>query len=73
VTFTNPQYWATKAGRQFEIDLSKGIPSDLLRIQSSQINDRRYAQIVADFLSFGPDEFRHNVAAARARIASLGG
>ena len=32
VTFTNPQYWATKAGRQFEIDLSKGVPSDLLHM-----------------------------------------
>jgi hypothetical protein len=73
VTFTNPQYWATKTGRQFQIDLSKGIPSDLLRIQSSQVADPRYAQIVADFREFGPDEFRHNIAVAQARIRAMHG
>jgi len=73
VTFTNPQYWASKAGRQFEIDLSKGIPSDLLRIQSSQVADSRYEQIVNDFREFGPDEFRHNVEVAQARIRSMHG
>ena len=52
VTFTNPQYWATKAGRQFEIDLSKGVPKDLLRMQSSQVADPRYEQIVIDFREF---------------------
>jgi hypothetical protein len=73
VTFTNPQYWATKAGQQFEIDLSKGIPKDLVHIQSEQVNDAKYAQIVSDFRAFGPDEFRHNVAAAQGRIRELHG
>jgi hypothetical protein len=73
VTFTNPQYWATKAGRQFEIDLSKGVPKDLLRIESTQVVDPRYQQIVNDFREFGPDEFRHNVAAAQARVRGLRG
>jgi hypothetical protein len=73
VTFTNPQYWATKAGRQFEIDLSKGVPSDLLHISSTQVVDPRYEQIVTDFRNFGPDEFRHNVGVAQARIRVLHG
>ncbi len=73
VTFTNPQYWATKAGRQFEIDLSKGVPKDLLRIQSSQVADPRYEQIVIDFRNFGPDEFRHNVEVAQTRIRDMRG
>ncbi len=73
VTFTNPQYWATKAGRQFNIDLSKGVPKDLLRLESSQVADPRYAQIVQAFRDFGPDEFRRNVAAAQARIRGLHG
>jgi hypothetical protein len=73
VIFTNPQYWATKAGRQFNIDLSKGVPKDLLRLESSQVADPRYAQIVQAFRDFGPDEFRHNVAAAQARIRGLHG
>jgi hypothetical protein len=73
VTFTNPEYWATKAGHQFQIDLSKGVPSDLLRLASSQIADPRYQQIVTDFREFGPDEFRHNVEAAQARIRAMHG
>ncbi|MBV8530570.1 MAG: hypothetical protein JO104_04580 [Candidatus Eremiobacteraeota bacterium] len=68
VTFTDPGYWAVKAGRQFEIDLSKGVPKDLLRIQSAQAADPRYQQIVTDFRDFGPDEFRRNVALAQARV-----
>jgi hypothetical protein len=73
VKFTSPEYWATKAGRQFEIDLSKGVPSDLLRLQSSQVADPRYQEIVNDFRAFGPDEFRHNVGVAQARIRALHG
>lgn len=73
VTFTNPEYWATKAGRQFEIDLSKGVPKDLLRIASTQSADPRYLQIVRDFRAFGPDEFRRNVAHAQARVRATHG
>lgn len=73
VTFTNPQYWATKAGRQFEIDLSKGVPSDLLHMSSTQAVDPRYEQIVTDFRNFGPDEFRHNVEVAQARLRAMHG
>ena len=73
VTFTNPKYWAVKVGRQFKIDLSKGVPSDLLHAQSTQVSDPRYQQIVTDFRQFGPDEFRRNVAAAQARIRGAPG
>lgn len=73
VTFTNPEYWATKTGHQFEIDLSKGVPSDLLHMQSTQVADSRYLEIVTDFRSFGPDEFRHNVELARSRVRGMNG
>jgi hypothetical protein len=73
VTFTSPQYWATKTGRQYQIDLSKGVPSDLLHIASSDVKDPRYEQIVKDFRDFGPDVFRHNVAAAQQQIRRSGG
>lgn len=68
VTFTNPEYWAKKANQQFEIDLSKGVPKDFVAIRSQQESFPHYIQIVNDFLAFGPDEFRRNVAAAQARI-----
>ncbi len=68
VTFTDPQYWAVKTGRYITIDLSKGVPSDLLHVNSTQVADPRYVQIVKDFRDFGPDEFRHNVAVAQQRI-----
>lgn len=73
ITFTNPEYWAKKAGREIQIDLSKGVPSDLLHVQSSQVADPRYLQIVTAFRNFGPDEFRHNVEVAQARIRSTHG
>lgn len=68
VTFTDPHYWAVKSGQFYSIDLSKGVPKDLVHLQSTQVADARYEQIVKDFLDFGPDEFRGNVAKAQARI-----
>jgi hypothetical protein len=68
VTFTDPHYWATKTGRLYTIDLSKGVPNDLVHMSSTQVADPRYEQIVKDFRDFGPDEFRHNVAVAQGRI-----
>lgn len=68
VTFTDPRYWATVAGRQFHLDLSKQKPSDLLQLQSTQLADPRYEQIVEAFRSFGPDEFRRRIAAALASV-----
>jgi hypothetical protein len=73
VTFTNPDRWATKGRQQYEIDLSKGIPKDFVHIQSEQAGDRQYQVIVNDFRAFGPDEFRHNVQAAQARIRGMHG
>jgi hypothetical protein len=73
VTFTNPQYWATKVTRHYSIDLSKGVPKDLLRMQSTEVADPRYVQIVKDFRDFGPDEFRHNVGIAQSRIRGMHG
>jgi hypothetical protein len=71
VTFTDPQYWASRSPhREFRLDLSKQNANDLLHMQSQVTGDRRYAQVVDDFRTFGPDEFRKNVAAARARAGT---
>ncbi|MGA8534528.1 MAG: hypothetical protein WB615_10510 [Candidatus Tumulicola sp.] len=68
VTFTDPKYWAARSPhRQFRLDLSNQKASDLLRMQSQVTGDPRYEKIVEDFRTFGPDEFRKNVAAAQAR------
>ena len=67
VTFTDPHYWATHPPQQrFSLDLSKQAGDDLLRMQSRKA-DPRYEKIVDDFRTFGPDEFRRNVAGAQAR------
>lgn len=68
VTFTDPKYWATTAGRQYNIDLSKNTPNDLLKMQSTQLADKRYQNVVNDFLTFGPDSFRTRVAAIRKKF-----
>ena len=68
ITFTDPHYWATTAGRQYSIDLSKNSPKDLLKMQSSSLADPRYQTIVNDFREFGPESFRKRIAAARASM-----
>ena len=73
VTFTDPHYWATQAGREFHIDLRNGIPKNLVYIQNSQLSEARYEQIVKDFRDFGPPEFRHNISVAVDRIRASHG
>jgi hypothetical protein len=68
VTFTDPKYWATTAGRQYNIDLSKNSPGDLLKMKSTSLADPRYEKIVEDFRNFGPEAFRKRIAAARASL-----
>ncbi len=68
ITFTDPHYWATVAGHQFTIDLSKQSPSDLLKMKSTQLADPHYQTVVNDFLTFGPPAFRRRIAAARAEL-----
>jgi hypothetical protein len=68
ITFTDPHYWATTAGRQYSIDLRKTNPGDLLKLQSTQLADPHYDQVVDDFRTFGPEVFKRNVAAVRAKI-----
>jgi hypothetical protein len=72
VTFTDPHYWATTAGRQYTIDLRKTNPNDLLKLQGTQLADPRYQQIVDDFRAFGPPAFRDRIAALRASFARGG-
>jgi hypothetical protein len=74
ITFTNPHYWATTAGRQYHIDLSKTDtkdlkdPNSLLKLSSTSLADPRFEEIVNGFRAFGPDEFRTNVAKAIAQV-----
>ncbi len=72
ITFTDPHYWATTAGRQYTIDLRKDNPNDLIKMQSTQLADPHYQQIVDDFRAFGPPEFREKIAALRAAFARGG-
>lgn len=66
VTFTDPHYWATTAGREFHIHLSpKGPLPNLVQLQGTGIRDPRYEQIVDDFRNFGPPQFRAGIAKAR--------
>jgi hypothetical protein len=66
VVFTDPQYWASHAPREVQLDVSKGDSENLLRMQAPS-PDPRYGKIIEDFREFGPDEFRANVAQAQAR------
>lgn len=71
ITFTDPHYLATTAGRQYQIDLGQGSPksaTDLLKMQSTTLADPHYEKIVDDIRAFGPDSFRAKVSAARASI-----
>jgi hypothetical protein len=72
ITFTDPHYLATTAGRQYSIDLRKTNPNDLLKLQSTALADPRYQQIVDDFRAFGPPGFREKVASLRASFARGG-
>lgn len=68
VTFTDPHYWATTAGRQYQIDLSKNRPQDLLKLNSTSLADPHYQKVVDDFREFGPASFRERVARAQASL-----
>ena len=73
MTFTNPHYWATKAGRQYEIDLSKGIRAICCTCRARRRSIRATSRSSTDFRAFGPDEFRHNVEARRRASRAHGG
>ena len=67
VTFTDPHYWATTAGRLYTIDLSKGVPSDLVHIRARRLPTPATSRSSKDFRDFRPDDFRRNVEAAQAK------
>ena len=68
-TFTDPHYWATTAGRQYQITLGKNSPvPDLVNLKSSALADPRYQKVVDDFRTFGTPKFRATVAAQRAKL-----
>lgn len=71
-SFTDPQYWAVAAGRQYHIHLDPNKPTpseaDLLQLESTSVAEPRYAKIVADFQTFGSPAFHRTVASARAKL-----
>lgn len=69
ITFTDPQYWATTAGRQYQIHLDKSKPvPDLLTLGSTSVADPRYQQVVEAFRSFGSPKFKATIRTARKRL-----
>lgn len=72
ITFTDPHYLATTAGRQFQIHLDKNKPTpDLLKLSSTSAADPRYQQLVDDFRTFGTPNFRKKVAEVQRQVRSL--
>lgn len=72
VSFTDPHYWASVAGHEYHIDLSKTSvkdPNDLLKMQSKTLADDRYQRLLNAFRAFGPQTFRDRIAAARRTVA----
>lgn len=75
VTFTDPNYWATKAGHEYHLDLSHmntKDPNALLKMQSTSLADDRYQRLVDAFRGFGPKVFRDNIATAQRTVRAAG-
>ena len=71
VVFTDPQYLAVTAGRQYHIQLSTKSPTpDLTKRQSTTLADPRYEKIVNAFRNFGTPAFRAKIAQAQALVRS---
>ena len=69
ITFTDPHYWATTAGRQYQIQLSKNSPTpDLTKLKSTTLADPRFQKIVSAFRAFGTPQFRKKIAQAQALV-----
>jgi hypothetical protein len=67
--FSDANYIATEAGREYHIHLDphKPVP-DLVSLQSTSTADPRYAKIAQDFEQFGPERFKATIAAAKAKL-----
>jgi hypothetical protein len=67
--FSDAQYIATEAGREYHIHLDPHKPlPDVLNLQSTSTADPRYQKIADDFEQFGPARFKATVAAAKAKL-----
>jgi len=72
ITFTDPHYWATTGGHQFQIHLDKNKPvPDLLQMTSTVAVEPRYERLVKDFLSYGTGQFKAKIAQAQAKLRAL--
>ena len=68
VVFSNPHFWATTAARYHNIHIDAARSKNgILEVQSTSLLDPRHEEILHAFTTFGPDEFRRDVAAARER------
>ncbi|GAC1656011.1 MAG: hypothetical protein NVS9B12_07450 [Vulcanimicrobiaceae bacterium] len=71
ISFTDPHYLATTAGRQFHIHLDPNKPTpDLLKLSSTSTADPRYQKLVSDFREFGTPSFRKKVAQVQRQVRS---
>jgi hypothetical protein len=67
--FSDPNYLATTAGREFHIHLDKNKPvPNVLSLESTSTADPRYGKIVADFEDFGSPSFKRTIAVAREKL-----
>jgi hypothetical protein len=68
-SFTDPHYWATTAGRQYHIQLSKDKPvPDILKLDSTSLAEPRFQKVVADFSGFNAPGFRATLTKARTKL-----
>ncbi|HEY2554052.1 MAG TPA: hypothetical protein VGI15_02280 [Candidatus Cybelea sp.] len=68
-TFTDPHYWATTAGRQYQIHLDPNKPvPDLLTLKSTSAADPHYERVVTDIRNFGSPAFKATIRKARERL-----
>ena len=71
IVFTDPHYWATTAGRQYEIQLNPHSPTpDLTKLKSTSLADPRYEKIVQEFRQFGSPAFRQKIEQARRLVSA---
>jgi hypothetical protein len=67
--FSDANYIANEAGREYEIHLDPKKPlPNLVNLKSTSTADPRYKKIAGDFAEYGSPTFRRTMAAARAKL-----
>jgi hypothetical protein len=69
-TFTDPMYWATRAGHYYHLHLNpKGPLPNVFTLHGTPLRDRHYLQIVDDFRTFGSGAFHVAISRAKTEAA----